>query len=55
MKTGQLLAAAMLDLKRLELTAAPGAEPLRHLRSQLDQMDASLHRIGERAAADIDR
>jgi two-component system, NarL family, sensor histidine kinase UhpB len=45
-ETGQLLAAAMLDLKRLEPTAGPeGAELLRRVRSQLDQMDASLHRI----------
>jgi len=45
-ETGQLLAAALLDLKRLEPTAgAEGAELLGRLRSQLDQMDASLHRI----------
>jgi two-component system, NarL family, sensor histidine kinase UhpB len=45
-ESGQLLAAAMLELKRLEPTAgARGAELLRRLRSQLDQMDASLRRI----------
>ena len=45
-ETGQLLAAAMLDLKRLEPTeGAERAELLGRLRSQLDQMDASLHRI----------
>jgi two-component system, NarL family, sensor histidine kinase UhpB len=45
-ETGQVLVAAMLDLKRLEpLTNAQGAGLLHRLRSQLDKMDASLHRV----------
>jgi signal transduction histidine kinase len=45
-ETGQVLVAAMLDLKRLEpVTNAQGAGLLRRLRSQLDKMDASLHRV----------
>jgi two-component system, NarL family, sensor histidine kinase UhpB len=44
--TGQLLAAAMLDVKQLEpLTGAQGGALLRRLRSQLDKMSASLRRV----------
>jgi PAS domain S-box-containing protein len=55
-ETGQVLVAAMLDLKRLEPAAGPqGAELLGRLRSQLDQIDASLHRIArELRPASID-
>jgi len=55
-ETGQVLAAAMLDLKRLEPAAgAQGAELLRRLRSQLDQIDTSLHRVArELRPASID-
>jgi two-component system sensor kinase FixL len=45
-ETGQLLVAAMLDLKRLEPVTNPqGLGLLRRLRSQLDEMDASLNRV----------
>jgi PAS domain S-box-containing protein len=45
-ETGQLLVAAMLELKRLEpVTTAHGGELLSRLRSQLDKIDASLHRV----------
>jgi signal transduction histidine kinase len=45
-ETGQVLVAAMLDLKRLEPeTNRQGREILRRLRSQLDKMDASLNRV----------
>ena len=55
-ETGQVLVAAMLDLKRLEPAAgAQGAELLRRLRSQLDQIDISLHRVArELRPASID-
>jgi PAS domain S-box-containing protein len=55
-ETGQMLVAAMLDLKRLEPAAgAQGAELLRRLRSQLDQIDTSLHRVArELRPASID-
>jgi two-component system, NarL family, sensor histidine kinase UhpB len=55
-ETGQVLVAAMLDLKRLEPAAGPqGAELLGRLRSQLDQIDASLHRVArELRPASID-
>jgi PAS domain S-box-containing protein len=45
-ETGQALAAAMLDLKRLEPVVGPqGRELLDRLRSQLDDMGESLHRV----------
>jgi len=45
-ETGQGLAAAMLDLKRLEpAVSAAGRELLDRLRTQLDDMGKSLHRV----------
>ncbi len=45
-ETGQELAAVMLDLKRLEPVVGAGGRPLlENLRSQLDGMGKSLHRV----------